>query len=91
MEYLKCAITGREGLRSPWGCHNHHYIKQQQYDKNPQWFIDNGIEQKEMPLWFSVHQDIHSAMSAKRFYDKYGVKKSAYLWNRKEWLNESND
>ena len=91
MKYYKCAITGKEGLNSVWGIHLHHYVKDQQYNKNPEWFIDNGIEQRLIPLWFTVHDCIHHRSEKtfmKEYGDKYGVKRLDFLWNRKEWLNE---
>lgn len=30
----QCEITGIVASHSLWGCHNHHYIKQQQWKKN---------------------------------------------------------
>ena len=87
----KCEVTGEWGNESVWGIHKHHYIKQQQYHKDPQWFIDNGLHQRIIYLNYKVHDCLHHR-SEKTFMaeygDEYGIKRSDLLWNRKEWLND---
>lgn len=87
----KCDVTGIETFRGIFGIHCHHFIKQQHIKKDPQWFEDNGIHQKEFNLHYKLHDCIHHR-SEKAFMEeygeKYGIKRSDLLWNRKEWLND---
>jgi hypothetical protein len=65
----------------------HHYIKQQQYKRNPQWFRDRGIEQKLFLIPISFHECIHNQgikhLTDNEFYAQYGVKRSDMLFNKK--------
>lgn len=65
--------------------HNlHHYIKNQHYVKNPQWFIQRGIKQKLIYMPVKMHFDLHSAMSNERFFEKYGIERKKIIYIRKE-------
>lgn len=85
MEYLTCAITGITAKRDVFGCNKHHFVKQQHWRKGKQWFIDNGIEQQEIPLWWELHKDIHSGMSDQRFLNKWEIDRHKLLFNRDKW------
>jgi hypothetical protein len=93
---MRCSICG--DIHNHYGVfsmHHHHYIKQQQYDKCPEWFIENGIEQRVIDLCFNCHDLLHHS-SEKTFLAKCGPRYKArtgkeliryyFLWNRKEWL-----
>jgi hypothetical protein len=69
---------------NPYMCNIHHFIKQQQYRRNPQWFKDRGIEQKLFLISVKMHEDLEVyPIDNDKFYDKYGVKRSDMLFNRK--------
>jgi hypothetical protein len=62
----------------------HHFIKQQQYKRNPQWFKDRGIEQKLFLISVKMHEDLEVyPIDNDKFYNKYGVKRSDMLFNKK--------
>lgn len=88
----KCCVTGEVLLRGFFGKSvvvRHHYIKQQQYKRNGNWFDDNGIKQRTMWLRGDIHDSLHSAMNDERFFEKYGVHKRDLLFNKKEYLERS--
>lgn len=58
--------------------HLHHYILEQEYYANPERYKD---EQKLILLETDIHADLHSAMSDKRFYNKWKIEKDV-LWKR---------
>lgn len=68
--------------------HIHHYIKQQEYKRDKQWFDDRGIKQKLflVPVW--LHMIIHNnpdgmMMSDSEFEEKFKVSRWDLLFNRK--------
>lgn len=67
-----------------WDYNFHHYIKKQSYDRNKNWYIERGIEQKLIFLPTQMHLDVHN-MSDNIFFDKYSVNRSDYLFNQKEY------
>jgi len=91
----QCEITGINAPYSLFGCHNHHYIKQQHLAKYPEFFEREGIKQREMWLYCEVHDSLHH-QSEKTFLETYGpiyfertgkeLKKSDFLFNKKEYL-----
>jgi hypothetical protein len=93
---IKCEICGNAySAYGIFSIHTHHWIKQQQIDKDPQWFEDNGLKQKTFSLCYRCHDLLHHS-SEKTFLGDCGVKYKArtfkditrydFLWNRKEWL-----
>lgn len=62
----------------------HHYIKNQHYIRNPQWFVQRGIKQKLILLPVKLHADLHSAMSNERFKELYNIERKYLLYSRKE-------
>lgn len=68
--------------------HIHHYIKQQEYKRNKQWFDDMGIKQKLflLPVWLHhiVHNDPAGAnLSDAEFKEKFNVSRWDLLFNRR--------
>ena len=67
--------------------HLHHYIKQQEYDRDKQWFDDRGIKQKLFLLPINLHEQVHNtaiySLPDKEFELKYKVSRWELLFNRK--------
>ena len=65
--------------------HNlHHFIKQQNWKKNRQWFKDRGIEQKLILLPFWLHQEVHNpTISESEFKSKFNINRYELIFNRK--------
>lgn len=68
--------------------HNlHHYIPKQQYDKNPEWYVSRGIEQKLILVPIAMHEQIHeqaiSNLDDDDFYGWYGIDRWELIFNRK--------
>lgn len=61
--------------------HLHHYIKQQDWKRNKEWFIERGIEQKLILMPVQVHVDLHNCIS--NFKDKYNIDRSELLFSRR--------
>ena len=59
----------------------HHYIKEQQYYRYPERY--KGL-QKLLLIEKQMHADLHSAMSDKRFYDKYNIDKDYLLYRQRK-------
>lgn len=78
----KCEICGKKYNRGIYGIHIHHKIKQQQYDKNPEWFEGQGIKQRTHILCYQCHARIHAGLTDKKLLEKYGINRSDYLWKR---------
>jgi hypothetical protein len=63
--------------------HLHHFITQQEWKRNKEWYKERGIEQKLilMPVW--VHREIHDMQySDKEFEKKFNVSRWDLLFNR---------
>ena len=68
--------------------HIHHYIKQQEYNRNKQWFDDRGIKQKLflLPVWLHhiVHNDPAGAnLTDEEFFNKFKISRWDLLFNRR--------
>lgn len=68
----------------------HHYIKQQDYKKNREWFEERGIKQKLilLPIW--LHMLVHNSpgsmvLSDEDFKKKIKINRYDLLFNRKKW------
>lgn len=68
----------------------HHYIKQQEYKRNKQWFEDRGIKQKLflIPKW--LHLIVHNSpdgaqLTDEKFIERFKVSRYELLFNRKKW------
>lgn len=65
----------------------HHYIKQQNWRSNKQWFIDRGIKQKLilLPIW--LHEQVHNQavknMTDEQFKQKVGISRWDLVFNRR--------
>ena len=59
----------------------HHYIKEQQYYRYPERY--EGL-QKLIILPKPMHADLHSAMSDKRFYEKYNIDRCYLLFQKRK-------
>jgi len=66
--------------------HNlHHYIKNQHYTKNPQWYIERKIKQKLIYLPVKIHSALHSGMSDERFKELYNIDRWDLMFSRKNY------
>ena len=63
--------------------HLHHYIKQQDYNRNKKWYDDRGIKQKLILLPVQCHIDLHNCIS--NFKEKYGIDRDVLLFNRRNY------
>src|SRR5699024_1914864 len=68
--------------------HNlHHYIKKAVYDKNKEWYIDRGINQKLILLPEQLHEQVHNQaiknLSDAEFEKVYKISRWELLFNRK--------
>lgn len=67
--------------------HIHHYIKQQDYNREKQWFDDRGIKQKLflLPIW--LHEQIHNTaiknFTDEEFLDKFKISRWDLVFNRR--------
>lgn len=65
--------------------HLHHYILKQDYEKNENWYIKNGILQKLILLRIPIHEQLHGIavknLSNEDFAQKYGIEKCQLLYN----------
>lgn len=62
----------------------HHYIKQQSYNGNKEWYEKRGIKQKLilLPIW--VHKEIHGMKySDEEFFEKFKISRWDLLFNRR--------
>ena len=59
----------------------HHYIKEQQYFRNPEKYKDM---QKLILLPKEMHKDLHSAMSDERFEAKWHINKDMLLYRQRK-------
>jgi len=66
--------------------HLHHYIKKQTWERDKEWFIERGIEQKLILLPIKVHEAIHNQgirnLSDEEFKKKYGISRKELLFKR---------
>lgn len=64
----------------------HHYIKQQDYERNKQWFDDRGIKQKLILLPSFCHEQVHfqgiKNLSDADFKKKFHIGRWELLFNR---------
>lgn len=63
--------------------HLHHYIKQQEWKRNKEWFIERGIEQKLILMPVQCHIDLHACVSD--FEKKYNISREHLLFNRRNY------
>lgn len=67
--------------------HLHHYIKQQDYKRNREWFEQRGIKQKLILLPIYLHQIIHyqgiKNPTNKEFKEKYKISRYDLVFNRR--------
>lgn len=68
--------------------HNlHHFIPKQQYEKDPDWYIERGIEQKLILVPINMHEQIHNQavtnLSDDDFYGWYKIDRWELIFNRK--------
>lgn len=62
----------------------HHFIKQQDYKRNEEWFTVHDIKQKLilLPIW--LHQAVHDCpISDEEFKEKYKISRWDLLFNRR--------
>lgn len=67
--------------------HIHHYIKQQDYKRNKEWFDSHGIKQKLFWIPGSMHEQLHfqavKNMSDEEFEAHYKVSRWNLIFSRK--------
>lgn len=64
--------------------HLHHFIKQQEWNRNKQWFEERGIKQKLilMPIW--AHNEVHGMQySDAEFKKKFNISRWELLFNKR--------
>jgi len=62
----------------------HHFIKEQEYYRYPERYKG---QQRLILMPHSLHNDIHSSMSDKRFFEKWKFEKSKLLFRQREVQN----
>ena len=67
--------------------HNlHHFIKKQSWERNKEWFIERGIEQKLILVPITLHEQLHHQavrnMSDEEFEKHYGISRKELLFKR---------
>jgi len=62
----------------------HHFIKNQHYTRNPQWYVERKIKQRLIYMPVKMHQDLHSSMTNERFYELYEIERKDLLYSRKD-------
>lgn len=69
----------------------HHFIKAQDYKRNMQWYIENGIEEILILMRIIMHEHLESpiyGLSEQMFYRKYKISKDKLLFNKNQWLQQ---
>jgi len=65
----------------------HHYIKQQDWERSKQWFIDHNIKQKLFLLPINIHEQLHFQaihnLSDEEFEAAYKISRWDLIFNRK--------
>lgn len=65
----------------------HHYIPQQEYERNKQWFDERGIKQKLFLLPTFLHEQVHLQaihnLPDAEFEKKYHISRWELVFNRK--------
>ena len=67
--------------------HLHHYIKQQDYKRNKEWFDKNAIRQKLIILPIHIHEIIHNQgiknLTDSEFEQKFKISRWDLVFNRR--------
>ena len=69
----------------------HHYIKAQDYKRNMDWYIKNGIEEKLILMPTIMHEHLESpiyGLPDEKFYFKYRISKEKLLFDKKKWIEK---
>lgn len=65
----------------------HHYIKKQEWERNKQWYIDRGIEQKLILMPKPIHEQVHFIairnLNDDEFYHKYKISRYDLIFNKR--------
>lgn len=67
--------------------HIHHFIKQQEYNRDKQWFDERGIKQKLilLPVW--LHEQVHNQaicnLTDEQFKEKFKISRWDLVFNRR--------
>ena len=65
----------------------HHFIKQQSYNRNKDWYDNKGIEQKLILLPNFVHEQVHQQaiknLTDEEFEEKFKISRWELLFNRR--------
>lgn len=67
----------------------HHFIKQQEWKRNKQWYKDRGIEQKLILLPIPIHEQVHfqaiKNLSDEDFEKKFKISRYELIFNRRKY------
>ena len=65
----------------------HHYIKQQDYRRNKEWFDERGIKQKLILLPIYLHEQVHNTavrdLTDEEFEQKFKISRWDLVFNRR--------
>lgn len=65
-------------------CNLHHYIPYHQYIKKPEWYEQQGIQQKLILMSIPMHEQLHNQairmMTDSEFYRRYRIEKSKLIY-----------
>lgn len=90
-------ISAGRLVKAPWikstsdynhyGMQLHHYIKKQEWERNPEWFNERGIEQKLILLPTPIHEQLHyqaiKNLNEDEFLHKYKISRNELIFNRR--------
>lgn len=99
--FMVFKVVGRKLLPAPeitdiysydhFLCQLHHYVKAQSYKSRPQWYIDNGINQKLILMPSLMHEHLESpvyGLDDESFLKRWGIQKDLLLFNKKRWIEQ---
>jgi len=68
-------------------CNLHHFIPYHQYIKKPEWYAEQGIEQKLILMSIPMHEQLHNqavkVLSDSEFHRRYRIEKSKLIYRNK--------
>lgn len=61
----------------------HHFIKQQEWKRNREWFTVHDIKQKLilLPIW--MHEQVHNCLNDEEFEQKFKISRWDLVFNRR--------
>lgn len=68
-------------------CNLHHYIPYSDYERNKQWYIERGIEQKLILMSIPLHEQLHfqaiKNLTDEEFKAKYKISRYELIFNKR--------